>query len=89
VITPEHAKSVRDAYKARLESELKAAPAHVPTASMLGAQWAGMVWPASPEADANPATGVAREVLEEVGRASVTVPSGFVRASCVGAAARC
>ncbi|KAI0029023.1 dehydrogenase E1 and transketolase domain-containing protein 1 [Vararia minispora EC-137] len=77
VLTPESAAAVRAAYRAHLESELKASAAHVPAASMLAAQWAGMVWPASPAAIGDPPTGVARTVLEQVGRASVTVPPGF------------
>ena len=79
VLTDAAAKSVRASYKAELEAELARAGEHVPSASMLQDQWSGMVWPASPEAVRNPQTGVAREVLEQVGRASVTVPNGFVR----------
>jgi len=45
---------------------------------MLGGQWAGIVWPASPEAEYDPETGVGRETLVRVGRASVDVPVGFV-----------
>jgi probable 2-oxoglutarate dehydrogenase E1 component DHKTD1 len=37
-----------------------------------------MVWPASPEADRNPRTGVDPEVLRRIGRASVAVPNDFV-----------
>ena len=79
VLTDTAAKSVRASYKAELEAELARAGEHVPSASMLQDQWSGMVWPASPEAVRDPQTGVAREVLEQVGRASVTVPNGFVR----------
>jgi probable 2-oxoglutarate dehydrogenase E1 component DHKTD1 len=46
---------------------------------MLQGQWKGIVWPADETAERNPSTGVARDVLEKVGHASVTVPSGFVR----------
>jgi probable 2-oxoglutarate dehydrogenase E1 component DHKTD1 len=46
---------------------------------MFQGQWKGLVWPASEEAEHVPATGVARKVLEKAGRASVTVPAGFVR----------
>jgi len=37
-----------------------------------------MVWPADETAEHDPSTGVARNLLEKVGHASVTVPSGFV-----------
>lgn len=37
-----------------------------------------MVWPASPSAVHNPDTGVEKETLVNVGKASVEVPSGFV-----------
>jgi probable 2-oxoglutarate dehydrogenase E1 component DHKTD1 len=45
---------------------------------MLQDQWSGMVWPASEEARSDPDTGVERETLKAIGRASVTVPDGFV-----------
>jgi probable 2-oxoglutarate dehydrogenase E1 component DHKTD1 len=70
---------VRDAARGVLDSELTQADAHVPNAAMLQAQWGGMVWPATKKAEHDPATGIAHEILERVGRASVTVPSGFVR----------
>lgn len=44
---------------------------------MLEAQWSGIVWPESSDAVPNPDTGVEREVLEKVGKASVRVPEGF------------
>jgi probable 2-oxoglutarate dehydrogenase E1 component DHKTD1 len=74
---------VRDAARGRLDSELAQADAHSPTALMLQAQWKGMVWPADGRAEHDPGTGVPRKVLEKVGRASVTVPSGFVRSFVV------
>jgi probable 2-oxoglutarate dehydrogenase E1 component DHKTD1 len=70
---------VRDAARGRLDSELAQTDAHIPAASMLQGQWKGMVWPADEKAERDPATGVSRKVLEKVGRASITVPSGFVR----------
>jgi hypothetical protein len=45
---------------------------------MLKGQWTGMVWPASTEAQFHPETGVERERLVKVGRASVNVPEGSV-----------
>lgn len=46
---------------------------------MLEEQWSGMVWPVSAEANPSPKTGVDRQLLEKVGKASVTLPEGFVR----------
>lgn len=46
---------------------------------MLEDQWSGMVWPASKEANNDPDTGVDKKVLQDIGKASVTVPDGFVR----------
>ncbi|KAI0297773.1 dehydrogenase E1 and transketolase domain-containing protein 1 [Multifurca ochricompacta] len=78
VITSAHAQAVRDAARSRLDVELAQADTYTPTATtMLQGQWKGIVWPADKKAERNPATGVAREVLEGVGRASVMVPSGF------------
>lgn len=39
-----------------------------------------MVWPASAEAKLFPETGVDRDTLLHAGRASITVPEGFVSA---------
>lgn len=69
---------MRDAARGRLDAELAQADAHTPTASMFQGRWKDMVWPADEKAERDPATGVARKILEKVGRASVTVPSGFV-----------
>lgn len=46
---------------------------------MLRKQWSSMVWPSSTDAVASPDTGVDEVQLREVGRASVTIPDGFVR----------
>jgi hypothetical protein len=48
---------------------------------MLKDQWSNMVWPASEEAISDPDTGVERETLKLIGRASVKVPEEFVRGS--------
>ena len=70
---------MRDAERVRLDTELARADAYIPSAPMLQGQWKGIVWPADEAAEHDPPTGVARTVLEEIGQASVTVPSGFVR----------
>jgi probable 2-oxoglutarate dehydrogenase E1 component DHKTD1 len=46
---------------------------------MLKEQWGSMVWPASEEAISDPDTGVERETLKVIGRASVKVPDEVVR----------
>ncbi|KAH9478201.1 putative 2-oxoglutarate dehydrogenase E1 component DHKTD1, mitochondrial [Psilocybe cubensis] len=77
VLTLEDINAVRTSYKSQLEAELARVPTYVPSASMLEEQWSGIVWPATPEAQHNPVTGVERDVLEKIGKASVAVPEGF------------
>jgi probable 2-oxoglutarate dehydrogenase E1 component DHKTD1 len=79
VITPADAQAVRDAERVRLDRGLAEADTYIAAAPMLQGQWIGIVWPADEIADRDPPTGVVRTVLENIGRASVTVPSGFVR----------
>ena len=71
----------RAAYKESLESDLKAVDGHMPSADMLGGQWANMVWPGSPEAleFKNPETGVPLDELRRIGMTSVQAPANFVR----------
>ncbi|KAJ4473013.1 dehydrogenase E1 and transketolase domain-containing protein 1 [Lentinula aciculospora] len=77
-LTPEDVNSVRTQYRSQLDAALAHVPSYKPQKpSMLEAQWTGMVWPESTEAITNPNTGVEREVLERVGKASVRVPEGF------------
>ena len=45
---------------------------------MFSGQWSGITWPGSRDAVRDPDTGVQEETLKTVGRASVTVPEGFV-----------
>lgn len=47
---------------------------------MLEKQWSGLVWPASSGAARNPETGVSKDVLQHIGKASITVPENFVSA---------
>ena len=72
---------MRDAERVRLDTGLAQADTHTPVAPMLQGQWIDIVWPADEIVDRDPPTGVVRTVLENIGRASVTVPSGFVRDS--------
>ncbi|KZT04533.1 dehydrogenase E1 and transketolase domain-containing protein 1 [Laetiporus sulphureus 93-53] len=80
VLSKEEATDVRTSYKTHLTSEFTATDSYTPTAagaSILQEQWSGMVWPASSAAVRDPETGVGHDVLQHVGRASVTVPEGF------------
>ncbi|OSD05011.1 dehydrogenase E1 and transketolase domain-containing protein 1 [Trametes coccinea BRFM310] len=79
VLTKEAADSVRAEHKEFLSSELAAAASHKPGSalSIMQGQWKGTVWPASKQAVWDPETGVERDTLKTVGRASVTVPEGF------------
>lgn len=70
---------MRDAERVRLDTELSQADVYTPSAPMLQGHWEGIVWPEDESAECDPPTGVARAVLEKIGRASVTVPSSFVR----------
>lgn len=77
VLTPSDVSSVRSSYKAHLEAELAEMASYVPPPLTFEGEWQGMVWPASQEARHDPETGVDRNVLERVGRASIAVPQGF------------
>ena len=70
--------NVRTSYKETLEKALSAVASYQPTAPMLQDQWCDMVWPAGGQAIWNPDTGVDKNTLVEVGKASITVPEGFV-----------
>ena len=80
VLTKDAAEAVRARHKDFLASELAAAPAHTPGSNltMFSGQWSGITWPGSSDAVRDPDTGVQEETLKTVGRASVTVPEGFV-----------
>ena len=79
VLSPGDISGVRDAYKAHLEDKLAQVSSFVPEVSMLEGQWKGLVWPGVREVTVfEPDTGVEREVLEMVGKASIKVPEGFV-----------
>ncbi|KAF8914757.1 dehydrogenase E1 and transketolase domain-containing protein 1 [Mucidula mucida] len=77
VISAGDAAVLRDSYKVYLNDQLAKVEGYTPSASMLEAQWRGIVWPASSEASSSPSTGVDTQTLINVGEASVRVPSGF------------
>lgn len=45
---------------------------------MLEGKWSKLVWPNSEDAKHEPETGVERDLLVKVAKASVTLPEGFV-----------
>ena len=73
--------AVRNDYKAYLEAELGNVASYTPKATILQEQWTGITWPTSDKADHNPSTGVDKDILVRVGRASVAAPGGFVSAT--------
>ncbi len=77
-LTTEDIANVREQHKSNLNDKLDKVPSYVPSASMLQEQWAGMVWPISKGAVQSPDTGVDKDILIRVGKASVQVPQGFV-----------
>ncbi len=77
-LTTEDIANVREQHKSNLNDKLDKVPSYVPSASMLQEQWAGMVWPISKGAVQSPETGVNKDTLIRVGRASVQVPEDFV-----------
>ena len=78
VITEADVDALRTSYKSHLESHLSQVESFVPKADMLQAQWTGIVWPGDKNADHQPKTGLPREELMDIGKASVAVPEGFV-----------
>jgi hypothetical protein len=75
----------------QLDAALAKVDEYKPKSDLLDGKWKGYAWPASDQAEHNPDTGVAKDVLIEVGKASVTLPEGFVsgslgRAPCRGLA---
>jgi len=78
VLTQEDAKALRSTYKSHLEDHLIEVSSYKPSVSTFEDQWGGMVWPASVDAIWDPDTGVDRETLKTIARASVKVPDEFV-----------
>ncbi|ESK91976.1 putative 2-oxoglutarate dehydrogenase e1 component mitochondrial [Moniliophthora roreri MCA 2997] len=77
ILTEQDVTNVRSTYKASLEKALSDVPSYQPSAPMLQEQWSGMVWPGDKDALGDPVTGVERDTLMGVGKASVMVPEGF------------
>jgi probable 2-oxoglutarate dehydrogenase E1 component DHKTD1 len=68
----------RSDYKKHLEEALQNVDDYKPGCDMLKGKWAEYKWPASPEAEHQPETGVSKDTLIEVAKASVKLPPGFV-----------
>lgn len=78
MITKEEASELRKKHSAALEADLAKVDDYIPKSDMLQGKWSDFVWPNSPEAKHDPATGVAQEKLKQVAKASVTLPEDFV-----------
>ena len=80
MLSKDAAEAIRARHKDFLAAELAAALSHKPGShlSVLQGQWKGVTWPGSKDAVRDPETGVDHEALQQVGRASVSVPEGFV-----------
>lgn len=70
---------MRSEYQAELESALGNVDAYKPESEMLSGKWADYVWPNGPKAIHQPETGVNKDKLVKVARASVSLPDTFVR----------
>lgn len=78
IITPKDVSDSRSSYNSYLEAELTKASSHSPTISRLQEQWNGIVWSTDKSANHDPKTGIDRDVLEKVGKASIAIPEDFV-----------
>jgi probable 2-oxoglutarate dehydrogenase E1 component DHKTD1 len=86
IIDSATSKEFRKARVAELQSELYESVSYVPTSewdigeekAVAKGKWTEMVWPTNSSAVPNPDTGVVKETLLQVGKASVEVPTGFV-----------
>ncbi|OCF42377.1 oxoglutarate dehydrogenase (succinyl-transferring), E1 component [Kwoniella heveanensis CBS 569] len=73
----EQASADRKAYVSQLEEQFTQSDSYKPKSEMLEGKWEGFAWPAGSEARHLPNTGVAKEQLIEVAKASVEVPEAF------------
>jgi probable 2-oxoglutarate dehydrogenase E1 component DHKTD1 len=80
-VTQEDIANVRSTYKSYLESQLSQVQSYAPTMSsapMLQRQWKEMTWPpSSSKSNAQVPTGVDKDVLKAIGKASVWTPENF------------
>lgn len=78
-MAPEEASTTRDEYTSGLESALEKVESYKATSQMLEGKWSNYVWPNSSAAQHDPKTGIKRDELVKVAKASVTLPDYFVR----------
>lgn len=78
VISSEQAADLRKSYTATLDADLVKVDDYKPKSDMLEGKWSKLVWPNSDAAKHEPGTGVDRELLTEVAKASVALPDNFV-----------
>ncbi|WVQ94500.1 oxoglutarate dehydrogenase (succinyl-transferring), E1 component [Kwoniella sp. CBS 9459] len=73
----EQASADRKAYVAQLEEQFAKSENYKPKSEMLEGKWNGFAWPADSGAQHAPETGVDKDQLIEVAKASVDVPDSF------------
>jgi probable 2-oxoglutarate dehydrogenase E1 component DHKTD1 len=78
VISSDEASQLRKAFTATLDADLGKIDEYKPKSDMLEGKWSKLVWPNSEAASHEPDTGVDRDVLVKVAKASVTLPEDFV-----------
>ena len=78
MITHDDIVTLRNDYKKYLDAQLEASKCFVPVNKSLGGKWKAMVMPNGQDAIRDPETGVDADTLTNIGKASVSVPDGFV-----------
>lgn len=78
MLAAEEASAKRSEYTSDLESALEKVDKYKATSQMLQGKWSKQVWPNTPAAKHDPETGIERDELIRVAKASVTLPDSFV-----------
>jgi probable 2-oxoglutarate dehydrogenase E1 component DHKTD1 len=74
---------LRKSFTATLDADMNKIEEYKPKSEMLEGKWSKLVWPNSESAKHEPDTGVERNTLIEVAKASVTLPEDFVSACTI------
>ena len=69
---------MRKSFTATLDADMNKIDEYKPKSEMLEGKWSDLVWPNSESAKHEPDTGVERDTLIEVAKASVTLADDFV-----------
>nr|XP_019012250.1 oxoglutarate dehydrogenase (succinyl-transferring), E1 component [Kwoniella pini CBS 10737]OCF51031.1 oxoglutarate dehydrogenase (succinyl-transferring), E1 component [Kwoniella pini CBS 10737] len=77
VLTEETSSQARKTYTAHLEEQFNQIDKYMAKSDMLQGKWSNYVWPAGPQAEHHPETGVQKSELVEIAKASVTLPENF------------